>query len=119
MSTISTTQQNDISGTAFVATLPEWKRALWHDIPVTAHGRNAFDNDDYDINGDLNPCLSRFAELCMWLVCLTHFGPAIRKNHDKKLSRTDEHVGRLCDVLERHLRHSGQYGVALLMAAGN
>ena len=73
MSTISTTQQSDISGMAFIAALPQWKRALWHDISVAAHTRNAFDNAEYDNNGNLNPCSARFAELCTWLVCLTHF----------------------------------------------
>jgi hypothetical protein len=73
MATNSTSQQNDISGTAFIAALPEWKRALWHGISAAAHARNVFDNDEYDINGDLNPCSARFAELCTWLVCLAHF----------------------------------------------
>ncbi|GAB7322547.1 hypothetical protein MBLNU13_g03467t2 [Cladosporium sp. NU13] len=67
MSTISTTQQSDISGMAFVAALPEWKRALWHEISVATHARNAFDNDDYDMNSDLDPCSARFAALCTWL----------------------------------------------------
>jgi len=66
-------QQNDISDGDFLAALPEWKRALWHGISAAAHARNAFDNDDYDINGDLNPSSARFAELCTWLVCLTWF----------------------------------------------
>jgi hypothetical protein len=119
MSTISTTQQSDISGMAFIAALPQWKRALWHDISVAAHTRNAFDNAEYDINGNLNPCSARFAELCTWLVCLTHFIPAVEQDHDKKLSRTDEHVGRLHDAPERTLKRSSQYGVASLIAVGN
>jgi hypothetical protein len=73
MATIPTSQQNEISGTAFIAALPEWKRALWHGISAAAHARNVFDNDEYDINGDLDPCSARFAELCTWLVCLAHF----------------------------------------------
>ena len=31
--------------------------------------------------------------------------PAVEQDHDKKLSRTDEHVGRLHDAPERTLRH--------------
>lgn len=104
MSTNPTTQQTDVSGTVFVAALPQWKRALWRDISVAARARNAFGNDDYDGNGDLKPHSARFAELCTWLVCLTHFDPAVRKKHEKKFSRADENVGRLSDVLERHLR---------------
>jgi hypothetical protein len=119
MATIPTSQQNDISGTAFIAALPEWKRALWHGISAAAHARNVFDNDDYDTNGDLNPCSARFAELCTWLVCLAHFLRSGQNNHKKKLSYADEHVDRLRDVMEHPLRHSGQYDDASLMAAGN
>jgi Fe-S-cluster formation regulator IscX/YfhJ len=79
MSTNTTMQQNDTSDKDFTAALPEWKRALWHGISAAAHARNAFDNDDYDINGDLNPSSARFAELCTWLVCLTEFAPAARR----------------------------------------
>lgn len=104
MSTNPTTQRNDVSGTVFVAALPQWKRALWRDISVAAHARNAFENDDYDGNGDLKPHSARFAELCMWLVCLTHFDPVARKKHEKKFTSTDEYVGRLYDVLGRHSR---------------
>jgi hypothetical protein len=63
---------------AFIAALPHWKQALWHEISIAAHTRNAFDNDEYVINGDLNPCSARFAELFTWLVCLTHLDPAVR-----------------------------------------
>ena len=119
MSTISTTQQGDVSGMAFIAALPQWKRALWHEISGAAHTRNAFDNDDYDINSDLKPCSARFAELCTWLVCLTHFVAVVEQDRDKKLSRTDEHVGRLHDARQRTLKHSSQYGVASLIAVGN
>jgi hypothetical protein len=119
MATIPTSQQNDISGTAFIAALPEWKRALWHGISAAAHARNVFDNDDYDTNGDLDPCSARFAELCIWLVCLTHFLSSDWENYENKLSYTDEHVGRLHDAPQRPLRNSDQYGDASLMAVGN
>ena len=119
MPTIPTTQQSDISGMAFIAALPQWKRALWHEISVAAHSRSAFDNDNYDINGDLNPCSARFAELCTWLVCLTHFVAVVKQYRDKKLSRTDEHVGRLHDAPERTLRHLSHSGVASLIAVEN
>ena len=119
MPTIPTTQQSDISGMAFIAALPQWKRALWHEISVAAHSRSAFDNDNYDINGDLNPCSARFAELCTWLVCLTHSVPVVKQDHDKKLFRTDEHVGRLHDAPERTLRHLSHSGVASLIAVLN
>lgn len=80
MSTNPTTQQTDVSGTVFVAALPQWKRALWRDISVAARARNAFGNDDYDGNGDLKQHSARFAELCTWLVCLTHFDPAVKRS---------------------------------------
>ena len=83
MSTISTAQQSGTSGMAFIAALPHWKQALWHEISIAAHTRNAFDNDEYDINGDLNPCSARFAELCTWLVWLTHFDPVVRTTTKK------------------------------------
>lgn len=118
MSTNTIMQQNDISDGDFVAALPEWKRALWHAISAAAHARNAFDNDDYDINGDFNSCSARFAELCTWLVCLPYFHPAVKRT-TKEVSRTDEHVCRLYGATQRHLRHSGQYGDASLTAVGN
>ncbi|KAM0707190.1 hypothetical protein Q7P35_006521 [Cladosporium inversicolor] len=67
MSTNPTTQQTDVSGTVFVAALPQWKRAFWRDISVAARARNAFGDEDYDMNGDLKPHSARFAELCTWL----------------------------------------------------
>jgi hypothetical protein len=64
----NTARQPDTVDAIYTAALPDWKRTLWHDISVAAHDRNAFDNNDYDTNGDLDPCSARFAELCTWFV---------------------------------------------------
>jgi hypothetical protein len=68
-----TTDQNETSENLFVATLPEWKISLWHDISLAAQDKSAFEEDDYDKNGDLNPRSTKFEELCTWLVCSFHF----------------------------------------------
>lgn len=80
MSANPTAQQNVVNGTALVAALPEWKRVLWHDISIAGHARNAFDNDEYDMNGDLSLGSARFAELYTWLVSLARFGPVVRRS---------------------------------------
>lgn len=79
MSMTHTTQPSDASDTHFLEVLPEWKQALWHDISVAARTRKVFDIDGYDMNGDLKPHSTRFAELRTWFVCLTHFHPAVNE----------------------------------------
>jgi hypothetical protein len=73
MSTNSSTNQNEITENLFVATLPEWKKLLWHDISRAAQDKGTFEEDDHDKNSDLNPRSTKLQELCTWLVCCYHF----------------------------------------------
>jgi hypothetical protein len=117
MSQNHSVRQPDAVDAHDVAALPDWRRALWHDISLAARARNAFDNDDFDTKGDLNPCCARFAELRTWFVCLTHFQPAFKEK--AKPSRTNEYVGRLHDVPKLNLKHLDQHGARLPKAVGN
>jgi hypothetical protein len=72
MSTNPSTNQNETSENPFVATLPEWKKSLWHDISRAAQDKGTFEEDDYDKNDDLNPRSTKLQELCTWLVCWSH-----------------------------------------------
>jgi hypothetical protein len=54
MSQTHSVRQPDAVDAHDVAALPDWRRALSHDISLAARARNAFDKDDFDTKGDLN-----------------------------------------------------------------
>lgn len=117
MPTDPSKQHIDTNKNVYVTAMPEWKQALWRDISLAAKAKNAFEDDDYDKNGDLDSNFTKFAEICTWLVCLSHFHAPFQGTAERAATYcTDEHVGRLHVVLKLNLRHSGPPGVTFLTA---
>lgn len=105
-------QRDKLSDDRLPAATPGWKQLLWHDISSAAKVKDAFEESDYDGNGDLKIHSAKFAELCTWLV-------RFAMQRIMKSSAANEHVCRTHDVLKLSSRQSDQHGVASLTAVGS
>jgi hypothetical protein len=70
--------------------LPGWKRTLWREISQAAQAKNAFHQDDYVENGDLNIRLDKFEELSAWLVRISTTPVTIEYLSGHRLLRAHE-----------------------------
>lgn len=62
-----------------VSPQPEWKRVVLHNISVAAQAKNAFDEDDYNEDGDLNIHLAKFDKLREWMVWFPRLAPQMHE----------------------------------------